>query len=158
MEEVLMSTASFTLTKRKSDDELIIEYISFPMPKFANHVGKRVILNSKESTVKFVVFHDGWGCGCGSLTGHHVMASVQLPDEQFQQIYAQTERINSPDDLENLIEKIEQLQREIDEEIEKELEELQNALIQLQVSKEVLELLRDREKVKEILESYVGDC
>jgi len=159
MEEVLMSTASFVLRKYIKDGKLYIEYISFPMPKYANYIGKRLILDPKYREVIFNVFHDGWSCGCGSLTNSHILANVHLSEKEFNDIYNVAEKIKTVEGLEDLIEKVEEIQRDIDDEIVDKFERLKEALINLGISKELRELLEDEVRVKQILEEYVsGDC
>jgi len=156
--EVISESSGHELVKEWNDNIVWLKYKHYPLKGYANYEGYTIMAERKgvlgvERYVSVIYIRNNW-----NGTGRTVIAEADhLPEDEFTRLFEAMKSVKSLDDFSKLKDEI----IKIDESLTKKAGELVKEVV-LELSKlvtdaKVLEVLKDKDVVLDIIYDYVGD-
>ena len=152
MAEIIAKTAQYVIAKERYGDTLELRKRWYPLPGYGNNVCTRILFVSP-NTVKVVTTRDSWGG-----TGSDIINWIELEPDEFNRLRSLADNIKTIEDFDKLTSEIEKIEKKMEEEIEKLFDNVLDSLATLEVDARFRELLKERERVREILWREIDDC
>ena len=149
---MIKETSRHRIEIDEDDDELVISDTYFPLPGYGNNVRTGIYFDRKAKTIEIWERRDGWGG-----TGVKELARVELEDDEFEKLLEAARKIKKPDDFQDLLEAIKEVEGQVEDRVGKLLDDVICELGDLSIDTEVRKILKDKEKLLDILYEYTSE-
>lgn len=147
---VIARTAYSRLSIEEDPTHVVIEHYSWD--GYGNSYAKTVRFNKNSNTI---TIRD---CAYTVVNPRCITeVDFSLDPDDFSKLLAAAREIKNVDDFKKLVDAVIKLQDAVKEKIENAVEELYEKLYQLSYDAKILEIVRDKDKLLEILYEYVTD-
>ena len=152
MSQIIEKTSKHVVEIDENDKELVISYTYFPLPGYDNNVKKGIYFDKEAKTVKVLERWDNW-----NGTGVKKLAHVELEDNEFKTLLEAARKVKKVGDFKDLLEAIEQVEDQVEKRIQELADDVIYRLEQLSISTEIREILKNKEKLLDILYQYTSE-
>jgi len=154
--EIISSSSGHELVKEWNDNTVWLIYKHYPLKGYANYEGY-VIMADKSLGVKRSVnvkyIHDNW-----NGTGTTVIAEVDnMPEDEFMRLFNALKSVKSLDEFSRLKDEIINIDESLTKKVSEAVKEVVLELSKLISDAKVLEVLKDKDAVLDIIYDYVAD-
>jgi len=158
--EIISSSSGHELIKEWNDNIVWLTYKHYPLKGYANYEGYVIMADMTEyksigvkRSVMVKYIHNNW-----NGTGSTVIAEVDnMPEDEFMRLFNALKSVKSLDEFSMLKDEIIKIDESLTKKVSEAVKEVVLELSKLVSDAKVLEVLKDKDAVLDIIYDYVAD-
>jgi predicted house-cleaning noncanonical NTP pyrophosphatase (MazG superfamily) len=148
--QVVFKSTNYETSRSENDEELVLRSVYYPMPSYGNNVTTYIKLDKKNRVVRIFNVRMNW-----NGTGRDDIAYLELNADEFNKLLETARNVKNQEDFDKMIEVIKEIEKRVEDEYSKRIDELIDELINVSTVQEKLRSLKNEEVLKELKEYLI---